>query len=509
MKPSHSNPILHRLREVQEGFMGITRNFRVRYIVALSALATVILITHYVLQYTIQEQDQYGRVIRLSSQQIELTHRIAFFASRMRTSDSEEDFIVAKQQIGRAIHRMESQHQALLQGSAELDIPHIETDYLTLIYFDSSYGLNKATQRFLDRAKSFQKTEFAQRQDRSIDFVYLVNFGPFVLETLQDAAVTEYENVAVEKIEELRRTETIAVSIAFLLILLEVLIIFRPMERRIQNTFKALESQSIELKAEKRNAESAMRAKAAFVSNMSHELRTPLNAILGFSDALLNKVYGGLANPRQREGLEHVHSSATYLLQLVNDILDMSAAEAEKLKLQETTVPAQMVLNEVTKLAAPLAEKGSVDFQSPPWGGDSVLTFLADKRRVVQVCLNIVSNGIKFCAPGGSVIFSELRLPDGRAGFQIRDTGRGMTEEEITVAKTRFGRVQDRHDKATVEGTGLGLPLSIELMAQHGGEIQINSEKGQGTTVTVLFPISRISIQPKDRETDLFAAITA
>ncbi len=232
-------------------------------------------------------------------------------------------------------------------------------------------------------------------------------------------------------------------------------------------------------------AELANRAKSEFLANMSHELRTPLNAILGFSEVICGEVLGPLGDPRYREYAHDIHRSGKHLLEIINDILDLSKVEAGRLEIHPRPVDVSELVASTLRLVHERAQMADLDVRveiTPP-----DLAFHADSRLCKQILLNLLTNAIKFTPARGRIELRAERLADGGCRFIIADTGIGMSEEEVARALTPFGQVDSvltrRH-----EGTGLGLPLVAAFVAAHGGKFRIDSEKGRGTTVTIDLP---------------------
>jgi len=246
------------------------------------------------------------------------------------------------------------------------------------------------------------------------------------------------------------------------------------------------------LRASKREEECANRTKSDFLANMSHELRTPLNAIIGFSNILRTEMFGPMANAKQHEYIEDIHHSGEHLLELINDILDVSALEAGKLQLNEEPLDLCAVIELTWRLVGTRAEDKGVQLrQNVP----STLSWLhADERRVKQILLNLLTNAIKFTPNGGEVLLI-AQCHTNRNGartisLSVSDTGIGMNEDDVAKAMSQFGQVDNVFSR-TEEGTGLGLPLTKGLVELHDGHMEIESEKGQGTRITVHFPKER------------------
>lgn len=241
-------------------------------------------------------------------------------------------------------------------------------------------------------------------------------------------------------------------------------------------------------------AEKANRTKGDFLANVSHELRTPLNAIIGLSSVMANETYGPVNNERYREYVKDIKGSGEHLLYLVNDIIDLSVIDAGKLELTAEKVDIATVLDTVVRMSAPHAE--AADVQIVQNYDDDLPDFFGDTLRLKQILINLVSNAVKFTPATGKVTISATTTDDGAFQFVIRDTGMGMSEEEIDRASVPFSRGETRRAKK-IEGTGLGLPLIVGLVKAHGGTLDIDSTPGKGTTVTVRMPPDRTVGRPR------------
>ena len=248
--------------------------------------------------------------------------------------------------------------------------------------------------------------------------------------------------------------------------------------------------------------EVANKAKSELMANMSHELRTPLNAIIGFSDLIISETFGKLEHKEYSDYINLINNSGRHLLDIINDILDVSAIEAGKIELNESIVSMQGVTETVRSLISQRAEQGKVSVKVEI--DDDAPDIMADERRMKQILLNLVSNAVKFTNENG---FVKIKYSIDNAGcptLTVTDNGIGMSELELNVALSQFGQVDAGLNRKN-EGTGLGLPLTMGLVELHGGEVKITSTKGEGTEVIVSFPVERVYHKAQSMASDVVA----
>jgi two-component system, cell cycle sensor histidine kinase PleC len=299
---------------------------------------------------------------------------------------------------------------------------------------------------------------------------------------------------------------TVYYSLGVLVLSIEVLFLF--IARQLQDTARdrvlyryekdrlieelKLERDRAEMEREK--AETANHAKSAFLANMSHELRTPLNAILGFSEILEREIFGPLKNDTYKSYAGDIHHSGRHLLELINDILDLSRIEAGRNELKEEPVhvnePAQEAVHLLGMRASTKAIEVTVDIDL------KLPKILVDRRSLNQIVINLLTNALKFSPPHGKVEISAALTPAGGLNLVVTDNGPGIPQNEIEQALSSFSRGSFARKKA-IDGAGLGLPIVKGLMQVHGGYLDIQSEVGRGTSVYCCFPAMRVLSGPR------------
>jgi two-component system cell cycle sensor histidine kinase PleC len=235
---------------------------------------------------------------------------------------------------------------------------------------------------------------------------------------------------------------------------------------------------------EKTRAEAANRTKSEFLANMSHELRTPLNAIIGFSEIMENAIFGPLGADKYGEYAADIRQSGQYLLDVINDILDMSKIEAGRHSLEFENFNVAAIAQDALRIVNPRAGEEDIKIITKL---SKTVELNGDKRALKQVLLNLLTNAVKF-TPKGGVVTLTVKRKDTNVLFSISDTGIGIPEDDLENLGRPFTQVENQFSKSH-GGSGLGLAISRSLIELHGGTLAIESREGEGTTVSFALPM--------------------
>jgi PAS domain S-box-containing protein len=239
----------------------------------------------------------------------------------------------------------------------------------------------------------------------------------------------------------------------------------------------------------KEEADSANRSKSQFLATMSHELRTPLNAIIGFADMMQNEIMGPIGNEKYRSYSADIHASGEHLLQIINDILDLTKAEAGMLELHEEVVDLTDVIGSVACLSSGSIKNGglTIKIDLPA----SLPLLRADERKTRQILFNLIGNAVKFTPAGGHIEVAGRFGPQSGISITVADTGIGIAAADLPRVLIPFVQV-DSQISRQYDGTGLGLPTAKALIELHGGVLELKSTPGLGTEATFIFPPGRV-----------------
>ncbi|MBE9558671.1 MAG: PAS-domain containing protein [Proteobacteria bacterium] len=262
----------------------------------------------------------------------------------------------------------------------------------------------------------------------------------------------------------------------------------------IRTDITAMKQHQESLSSQQQRADSANKAKTDFLLTMSHELRTPLNAIMGFSEVMKQQLRGPLGDERYVDYANDIYNSASHLLAVINNILDISRIEAGRLELDEQAV---VIGGEIEKAMRQLEEEArGADVKLASEIEQDLPLLLGDAHKIQQIVINLVGNAVRYMPDSGKVTVRALREQEGGIILQVEDDGEGMSAEDVERVISPFVRLSNPMVRAH-DGTGLGLPLVKALVELHGGKFSLTSEVDKGTTGTAVFPKSRV-IQPDD-----------
>jgi signal transduction histidine kinase len=260
--------------------------------------------------------------------------------------------------------------------------------------------------------------------------------------------------------------------------------------RRLADAITLAETAREEAIVSRDAAVQASRAKSMFLANMSHELRTPLNAVIGFAELMHGELFGPLGDKRYRDYTSRIQDAGRHLLDLINDILDMSKIEAGKMELERRSFSLDAQVRECLELMQDRASQAQIELAAdlPP----GTLPVYVDQRATRQILLNLLSNAIKFTPSHGRVV-ARARIVNGEVTLSVRDTGYGIPADRIDALGNPFVQLRSTAGE-THKGTGLGLALVKNLAQLHGGDMRIESCEGKGSTITVTFPAGDVAL---------------
>ena len=259
----------------------------------------------------------------------------------------------------------------------------------------------------------------------------------------------------------------------------------------LETQAEELRAQQKELENKNREVEQANRAKSEFLANMSHELRTPLNSIIGFSEVLEDKTFGEL-NTKQQKYVNNIHTSGRHLLQLINDILDLSKVEAGKMDMNYEEFSISDAMQDIGAVFKTQVDKKNISLGLE--FDKRLISINADQKKFKQIMYNLLSNAVKFMPEGGKIIVKS-ELTDNFIRISVSDTGIGIKPEDQERVFAEFQQIDSKTSRA-YEGTGLGLPLTRRFVEMHGGKLWVESEFGKGSTFTFTIPLKPKGLLP-------------
>jgi signal transduction histidine kinase len=444
-----------------------TRNLRIRYIIGLSTIALLTVLAQLLIQVQIRNQESDANVVNIAGRQRMLSQRLSKEALLVQANPDEA---AGRTAMAATLTLWEQSHIGLQEGNIELNLPGNNSPVVEELYTEISpnFSMMQASAICLIETANTACTETMDTYVQTI----LANEGPF-LEGM-NSIVFQYADESEGRLRRLQIIEVALVIVTLAVLALEAVLIFRPAEVQIKQIVT-------ELIDARDKAQAADRLKSRFLANMSHELRTPLNSIINFTE-LVSLGTVGPVNQEQRSHLDNSVESAEHLLEMINDIMDASKIEAGEMDLFMEQVQVSDQLQSAVRMARSLiADKDVVLHEEIP---DDLTTITADKRRIKQIFINILSNAAKFTEKGNITVTAEQRGSD--ILVLIADSGIGI---DPTENERVFERFQQTSTGQEAKGTGLGMPIARYFAKAHGGDIWFESQRGLGTTFFVRLPI--------------------
>ena len=434
-------------------------SIRLRYTLALALVASIVTISVFSMLGLLSNQRLDAEIINIAGQQRMLSQRIALLAEKAsRCNEQSASSIV---HLHTAINKFSNNHQRLTTLES---LP----SKIKEMYFDS-LQLDARVKQYIAQAQSVIETSTCNAPT-----TFSLSDTTTLLFDL-DAVVNEFESEAKQRVEIVSSLEMYLWVFTLLLLIIEVLFIFAPMEKRIKHTIARLTSMSQRAQASAKAANDASKAKSDFLSSMSHELRTPMNGLFGMIELALD-------TPSNCENyLKKAKSSGRQLLALINDILDLSKIEAGKIKVEKGPVDLLQLLDDVVSLQRVYCQNKGIEFHYNKQP-DLIPVIQGDATRISQILHNLLSNAIKFTT-SGHVCFSVSQHKTNahyELSFSVKDTGIGIAPEQLHSIFQKF----EQAEKATTRvygGTGLGLSIAKQLAQLMGGDISVTSSLSVGS----------------------------
>ncbi len=444
------------------------------YVLALSLIAVLAIGTHAVVDAVVQQMEDSAEVVNVSGRQRMLSQRIAGFSERLADLPDGAEATQVRTALAQAVDLMAQSHEALMAPlSREAGRRSLDGDPIVEIYRGDAHRLDRRVRDYVDAARALMALPAGQRaSSASLDHLRREAERPLLASL--DAAVTAYQQRSEQQVAQLRMILFAMLGAMLLALILEALTIFRPLIVRLER--------------ETERAVTANAQKTAFLANMSHEIRTPLGGMIGLTDLILEA-------PGQAKTLEYarrLREAGRHLLSVVNDILDFTKIAAGKVNLDPAPFRVANLAEAVQATFGPTAEQKGLRLRLDC---PTDRRIIGDEFRLRQIIFNLIGNALKATAAGEVALRIEVAA-DGGSGdapalltVEVTDTGSGLSEEML--AKVFEPYVQARQEDAA-KGSGLGLVICRDLVQAMGGEIDVKSTPGRGSTFTFAVPVGPV-----------------
>ena len=455
------------------------------YILALSLVALLSVLGQFLIQLQLHRQLGDSRVVNIAGRQRMLSQKICKEILAWNVTEKPRKRTSRLTKLRESVALWKESHQGLQHGDEKLGLPGANSEQLSrmfLILQEDYEAMLHSVEELMVLAPKLELGESEEEVDRLVSSI-LSREDDYL--SGMDAIVFQYDREAAERVRSLRSIEMALLFSTLSVLLAEGFLIFRPAAKKIRTTLAALQETTRELFRAKSIAETANQQKSAFLANISHDLRTPMNGIIGLTELAMTTEDRTLQN----QYLSSLSESAESLLLLLNDLIDLSKIEADKIDLRLSTVRTQRIVEWLEGMLAQDIQAKSLNLSIEIADGVP-RAFLADELRLQQVLMNLLVNAIKFTDRGGISLCLDVVAEDEeeRLSFQVIDTGIGITQEDAKLIFESFTQIGSSSDRPN-SGAGLGLAICTRLIQEFGGELKLDSEPGKGSTFSFSIPL--------------------
>jgi len=491
-------------------------NLTLHYSGVLVFVAIITMLIFWISYSVTLEQQKDGELIKISGQQRTLTLEVEALGTALFHEISPNQIIDYQDRLTLVLEQLERTHMMLAYGDLGNGVTLPTSDAVQTLFFGTEVNLDLRLRQYIEHGFVLAVFDGAN-QAMANDHLQAIQKMRSELDEALDLVVLGYQKETDHKIAKLKAIQQAGLFAMLAVLLSSAIIIFRPMVQKIRSTFQVLqglhetlaihnvelemakdkfEKQAVELvhmsedlTSARDEAERAQRAMGLFMSSMSHELRTPLNAILGFSQLMEYDKKTPLSES-QKEGVGIIKQSGEHLLDLINELLDLSKIESGTLQIDHEMVEPRGIIDECLGLVQMQAKTADIEIKDETQGR-ALPAVMGDGLRVKQVLLNFLSNAIKYNSENGQIV---IRYATERemVKFSISDTGNGLSPEQLKNLFQPYARLGA--EDTAIEGTGLGLTITKRLVELMNGAVGVESVQGKGSTFWVALPVATGSV---------------